>query len=100
MARSRQNNTPVQQPAQQLPVQNWWDKFLIKIGSTGGAVIVLITVAGGFFEAGRKYMENEKNIEIFDLKTAHKSKVDSLIVKHAAELKKQLDKNQEKDGKK
>lgn len=68
MARSRQN-TSSQQSNQVTPAQNWWDRLLVHIGSTGGAFIVLITIGGAFFEAGRRYMENEKNIEIFDLKT-------------------------------
>lgn len=97
MARARQNNSLTSNPPP--PIQNWWDTFLVKIGSTGGAVIVLITVAGAFFEAGRRYMENEKNIEIFDLKTEQRQKIDSLIIKHTEELKNLSDKSKNKNGK-
>lgn len=80
MARNRQNNNnnspygtapPINQPS-------WLDRTVGKITTIGGAVLILFSVGGGAYQVGRTFKENEKNLEVFDLKLKHEKDKDSL----------------------
>lgn len=59
--------------------QNWFEGTTTKITTIGGAMLVLISVGGASYQVGRTFMDNEKKLEIFDLKVRHQSEKDSLI---------------------
>jgi len=61
--------------------QNWFEGTTAKITQIGGAVVVLLSVGGGAYTVGGTFKENEKKIEIYDLKQSHKKEIDSLLSK-------------------
>lgn len=73
MARQIRNNDPPHSTS-----QNWLEILLSKLNVQGAAIIVLFGVGGGCYQVGRTFMENEKKIEIYDLKISHEKDKDSL----------------------
>jgi len=69
-----QNNTPQTSNTN----NNWFELLLSKVNIQGATIIVLFGVGGGCYQVGRTFMENEKKIEIYDLKLSHEKDKDSL----------------------